>query len=91
MGQRLSLDYVEQIAFRSGFVLNCCALMNAKMLILVCVFHSSLDVLLSEQLDKHFKNVARSCEVPDRIIAFDCLPVSKHGKADRKQLAQMVI
>lgn len=91
MGQRLSLDYVEQIAVGSGLVFNCCAFMSAKMLMLACVFQPGLDSLSSERLNNHFKNVAKSCEVPDRIIAFDCLPVSKHGKVDRKQLLQMVI
>ena len=91
MGQRLSLDYVEQIATSSGLVFSCCAFISTKMLILACVFQSSLDGLSSKRLSQHFKDVARSCELPDRIVTLDCLPVSKHGKADRKQLLQMVI
>ena len=86
MGKRLNLHSIEILALSSGLVHQCCALLDSnQLLILVCSGISVVDHLL-----QFFQDNAAPVEQPDVIRILDSLPVSKHGKIDRKKLLHII-
>jgi acyl-CoA synthetase len=86
MGKRLNLHSVEILALSSGLVQQCCALLDSnRLLVLVCNGISVVDHLL-----QFFQENAAAVEQPDVIRILDSLPMSKHGKIDRKKLLKLI-
>lgn len=86
MGKRLNLHSIELLALSSGLVQQCCAFIDSnQLLILVCTGISSVD-----RLSRYIQENAAAVEQPDDIRILDTLPISKHGKIDRKKLPQIV-
>jgi len=86
MGKRLNLHSVEILALSSGLIQQCCALLDSnRLLVLVCSGISVVDHLL-----QFFQDNAVPVEQPDVIRILDSLPMSKHGKIDRKKLLQII-
>lgn len=87
MGKRVNLHAVELIALASGLVRQCCALIYEHLLVLASVLvpdNSARQALIDYYLDH-----AAPHERPDEIVELDVIPVTSHGKTDKKKLLEM--